>query len=524
MYRVTIQNPNQVPLTIHDSQINNTKVSEGTIIKEVNNIGTFSFNIRLDNPGYNEMEPFQTSVKVFNIITGRHDFIGRVLDYEEIMDSDGSLSANYLCEDQMSYLHDTMQRHLEFRGSPLQLLTTIINYHNAQIEDYKQFKMGRVTVTDPNDYVYMYLSAEQSTWETIQDKLVSRLGGEISVREEVDGLYIDYLIETGGTSDVEIRLAKNLVTNSKKVDLTQIVSRLKPLGERIESEDEDVTDASEARLTIESVNGGKDYIDRADLIKLVGIRSGSIVWDDVTLANNLLSKGRDWIDKQKTILQQIRVSALDLSVIGLEYDSFRLGYYHRLINPIMAIDEMIRVIGVQIYLDNPESNSLTIGDKFKTLADYNRESMERDTVVNRLQDRVNAQNRRISSLSAQLGAATEMVGLVQTSLQDVDIENLPVELQGISAQLSTLQTTLGDIEQAIDTIPVYLPASSTKDGLLTSELYMKLQSIQLATESIDGLLAKEDKQKLNKITVNQSINLDQFMTDFLALKDQVENM
>ena len=69
-----------------------------------------------------------------------------------------------------------------------------------------------------------------------------------------------------------------------------------------------------------------------------------------------------------------------------------------------------------------------------------------------------------------------------------------------------------------------MPASSTKDGLLTAELYMKLQSIQLATESIDGLLTKEDKQKLNKINVNQSIDLDQFMTDFLALKDQVNNL
>lgn len=499
MYRVQIQNVNEQPLTIHDNQVNGNKVSGGVITREVNAIDTFSFDIGLENEGYADMQPFQTRISVFNTIVNRYEFKGRVLDFEEEMDSDGNVSSTYLCESLAAYLHDTMQRHLEFRGSPLQLLTTIINYHNSQIEGYKQFKIGRVTVTDSNDYVYIYLSAEQSTWDTIQDKLVDRLGGEISVREEVDGLYIDYLVETGGTSDVEIRLAKNLVTNSKKVDLTQIVSRLKPLGERIESEDKDATDASEARLTIESVNGGKDYIDRADLIKLVGIRSGSVVWDDVTLANNLLSKGRDWINKQKTILQQMRVSALDLSIIGLEYDSFRLGYYHRLINPIMSIDEIIRIIGMQIYLDNPESNSLTIGDKFKTLADYNRESLERDAVVNRLQDRVNAQNRRIGSLSTQLVAATEIVGKLVNDLAGIDIENLPTELQGIAAQLIVLQNTLTDIEQAIGEIPVYGPANSTTAGLLIPELYMKLVSIELATEFIDGLMSKEDKQKVNRI-------------------------
>ena len=524
MYRVQIQNVNEQPLTIHDNQINGNKVSNGIVTREVNAIDTFSFDVGLENEGYADMKPFQTKISVFNTITKRYEFKGRVLDFEEKMDEEGNLSANFLCESLVAYLHDSKQRHLEFRGSPLSLLTNIVNYHNTQVESYKHFKIGTVTVTDPNDYVYIYLSAEKSTWETLQDKLVDRLGGEISVREEADGLYIDYLVETGGISDVEIRLAKNLVSNTKKVDLTKIVSRLKPLGERIESEDDDATDASEARLTIESVNSGKDYIDRPDLIQLVGIRTGSKVWDDVTQVGNLLTKGRNWINNQKTIFQQMQVTALDLSLIGLEYDSFRLGYYHRLINPIMAIDETIRIIGMKIYLDKPESNTLTIGDKFKTLADYNRESLERDGAVNRLRDRVNAQSRRIGSLSTQLAAANETVGNIQASLQDVDIENLPVELQGISSQLLSLQNLLNDIDQAVDNIPVYLPASSTKDGLLTAELYMKLQSIQPATESIDGLLAKEDKQKLDKITVNQSIDLDQFMTDFLALKDQVNNL
>lgn len=500
MYRVQIQNVNEQPLTIHDSQINGNKVSDGVVTREVNAIDTFSFGVGPENEGYTDMKPFQTKISVFNTIAKRFEFKGRVLDFEEKMDDVGNLTTSFLCESIAAYLHDSKQRHLEFRGSLMDLITTIINYHNTQVESYKHFKIGTVTVTDPNDYVYIYLSAEQSTWETLQDKLVDRLGGEISVREEADGLYIDYLVETGGISDVEIRLAKNLVSNTKKVDLTQIVSRLKPLGERLESEDADATDASEARLTIESVNGGKDYIDRADLIQLVGIRAGSQVWDDVTQASNLLSKGRDWLNKQKTIFQQMHVSALDLSIIGLEYDSFQLGYYHRLVNPIMAIDETIRIIGMQIHLDTPESNTLTIGDKFKTLADYNRESLERDAVVNRLRDRVNAQSRKIGTLSNQLAAANETVGHIQTSLQDVDIENLPFELQGISNQLLGLQGTLDEIEQAIDLMPVYLPATTTTDGLMSSVDKVSLDNV--ATDMGDLSLLNT----IDKTSIVSSIN------------------
>jgi chromosome segregation ATPase len=190
----------------------------------------------------------------------------------------------------------------------------------------------------------------------------------------------------------------------------------------------------------------------------------------------------------------------------------------------MAIDERLRIVGKTINILAPEKDALTIGDKLKNANEYQSEMNKNAKKVIELQNRLSEQNRQLGNLSDKLSVTQTTLGNIQGTLQDVDIENLPIELQGISAQLSTLQTTLGDIEQAIGDIPVYGPATSVSNGLLTSELYMKLQSIQLATELIDGLLTKEDKQKLNKITVNKSIDLDQFMADFLALKDQVENM
>src|SRR5699024_10562809 len=119
-----------------------------------------------------------------------------------------------------------------------------------------------------------------------------------------------------------IKIAKNLKSISRSVDPTEIITRLTPLGTRIESEDEDATDASEARLTIEDVNNGLPYIDREDLIEEFGVIGGSMTWDDITLPNRLLSTGRNWINNQKVALYQYEISALDLSLIGLDIDSF----------------------------------------------------------------------------------------------------------------------------------------------------------------------------------------------------------
>src|SRR5699024_5513184 len=154
-------------------------------------------------------------------------------------------------------------------------------------------------VTTSTDNVYFYLSAEKSTFEEIEDKILDRVGGELQIRKENGTRYLDVLERVGEDKSTEIRIAKNLKSISQSVDPTEIITRLTPLGTRVESEDEDATDASQARLTIEDVNNGLPYIDRQDLIGEFGIQGGSVTWDDITLPSRLLSTARNWINGQK---------------------------------------------------------------------------------------------------------------------------------------------------------------------------------------------------------------------------------
>src|SRR5699024_7656044 len=112
--------------------------------------------------------------------------------------------------------------------------------------------------------------------------------------------------------------------------------------------DEDATDASEARLTIEDVNNGLPYIDDPALIAEFGIQGGNKVWDDITLPSRLLSTGNNWLANQKVAHTQYDISALDLSLIGLDIDNFDVGNSHELINPLMEIDEELRIVGKTI--------------------------------------------------------------------------------------------------------------------------------------------------------------------------------
>lgn len=492
MYKVTIINDG-VSTVIHSPYVNDLKLPVGTIKKEINKIDTFNFGFYLNNPAYGKIKPLKTLINILNLKTGKYEFEGRVLGPSKNMDSNGLLDESYECEGELGYLHDSVQKHREFRGSPKELLTELLTYHNSQVEGYKQFQVGNVTVIDPNDYVYLYTSAEKTTFETIKEKLIDRLGGELQIRKENGVRFLDYLERVGEDKSIEIKLAKNLLSMSVDVDPTDIITRLTPLGTRIESEDEQATDASEARLTIESVNNGVPYIDSEELKAEFGIQGGSVTWDDVTDATNLLSKGRTYLSSQKTSLNQYKIAALDLFLIGLDIDYLDVGNSHPVKNPIMGIDERLRIIGKSININEPHNSDLTIGDKFKTLSEYQNEANKSAQKVVDLQNTVSRQSQTIAVLKTELTAVDNAVKEVQQTIAENDIPAL-------EQAVADLQAAIQNLNNAIGQIPTY----------------------GLATPTKDGLMPKSDKAKLNLITATKSVNLDTLKTKLDDLVRRVE--
>ncbi|MCU5596793.1 phage tail protein [Bacillus wiedmannii] len=445
MYRVTISNDG-VETVIHDSSVNELKVSSGIIKKEISLIDSFNFSFYMNNPGYGKIKPLSTRINVLNTRTGEYEFEGRVLGPNKNMDNEGLHSDSYVCEGEMGYLHDSVQRHFEFRGTPLELFTSIIQYHNSQVEQYKQFQVGKVTATNSTNNLYLYLSAEKDTFDTLKEKLIDKLDGELQIRKVNGVRFLDLLDRTGVDKDTEIRIAKNLISMSCDIDPTQIVTRLTPLGTRIASKEEGATDASEARLTIESVNKGLPYIDDKELIKEFGIQGKSVTWDDVTLVENLLSKGKEWLGNQKAVHVQYKISAVDLFLIGLDIDSFETGNSYPVVNPIMGINERLRIIGKSLNINSPQDASLTVGDKFKTLNQYQSDLKKSTNGIVSLQNTVSEQNTKISTLVTTLSDTEQELQSLKKGIETAD-------LKGISKAVLDLSESLQIMKKEISNLP-----------------------------------------------------------------------
>lgn len=402
MYIVTIKN-GDISTEIHGRT---EKLTSGKIVKGINAIDSFSFSLLPSNAGFSLINEYSTLVSAWNTRKNRYDFVGRVLYPETSMDSDGLISKDVTCESVFGYLCDSQQPYVATKNWTVSgLLNHLIDNHNAQVEDYKKFTVGMVTAMDANDNLYLGISRE-NTWNAIKTNLLDKIGGELQFRVEGETLYIDYLEQIGETRATEIALSVNMKSITREQDPSAYVTRLIPLGAKLSND-------TEERLDITSVNNGLNYIDDSAAIAVYGIHVGYVTFDDVTTASSLKTKGANWLADNNKVQVKYSITALDLSLLDLAIDDFEVGNYHPIKNALLGIDDTARIIKKTIDVCEEVKSTIEVGDNFKTLSDIQREQEEQikyaaqnitiiQKTTNELKDSVSVTQQTVSDLQDSL--------------------------------------------------------------------------------------------------------------------------
>lgn len=389
MYDIVIRNGNFAQyLHRHETATVNDKIASGSIEEEINAISSFSFVVYPNNPCYENLVPFGTTVEVYNTNKNRYDFKGRILKITPQMDGDGLIYKSVVCEGRLAYLCDSVQPYSiarayegdANRNGLQEFIDTILNNHNEQVEESKRIYRGNVTVNpfDTSDSVYKALAYEK-TFDCIKSKLLDSFGGEIDIREGSDGLlYLDYVQEFGQTRATKIELAKNIESQSREIDATNIITRLIPLGTKLTVVQDITTDSGEVRqqevvteerLTISSVNNGVNYIEDSVAVEMYGVIYGTQIWDDVTEASNLKTKGEAWMIANNKVDVSDTITALDLSLIGRDIDDFRLYDSYPVENRLLGITDILRIVKKSTDVVEVYASSFTLGNQKKLLTD-----------------------------------------------------------------------------------------------------------------------------------------------------------
>ena len=352
---------------LYHSNLESLKIFDPSLELELNKTGSFVFTVYPDHPRYSLVKRLKSIIEVF-----QDDYLlfrGRVLDEEVGWHNEKTFS----CEGELAFLLDTIQRPYDFTGSIPEFLGMLLSNHNAQTDEEKAFTLGNVTVTDPNDYIVRSDIDYVTTWDVITKKLIDLLGGFLQVRH-VDGVnYLDYLAESTLLSPQKIAFGKNLLDLKRTRKGEDIATAIIPLGAKLKDAEGNDTDT---RLTIESVNGGVDFVQDSDAIAQFGIIVKTVIFDDVTEPGNLKTKGEAHLADSVKQWESLDLTAADLATVDKDITSFHLGTMVQVESNPHGLDQRFRVEKLSLKLLDPAANRMTLGkvipafsESVKTISD-----------------------------------------------------------------------------------------------------------------------------------------------------------
>lgn len=464
MYQITCDG-----LILHDVRLETDyRVISPKCKLKMNTTGTLTFQIAPTHPYYSQIQKLKSEITLTQ--DGEWIFTGRVLNDEKDFDNIKTVE----CEGELAYLLDSNQRQAEYHDLSVSgYFTTLINKHNAAVpEQKKQFTVGIVNVQDNNDSLYRYSNYE-NTWNTIKDKLINRLGGYIRSRHLNGVRYIDYITDYGNVNDQVINFGENLLDLKQYIKGENIATAIIPLGATIEGEDQSDS-AVQKRVTIESVNDGKDYVFDQDAVDLYGWVYDTVIFDAVTVPANLLRKGQEALAERKKLTLEIQLNAVDLHLLNVDIEKIKLGDKIRVISKPHGIDRYMTVSDLTIDISKASGTKIVLGDVITSLTDVTNKGADLTA--------------RVENIISDYGFKTDIQS-IRNTVNELS-SNLSQTAQNILLEVYSNCASNSDVEAVTEQL-------KSSIEILNNLIEFRFESAITQTETVAGIVT-ENQQLLEE--------------------------
>lgn len=344
-----------------DMIITNTKLS-----LEANKTNSFQFKIYSNHRYFDKIKKMSSIIKVYK--KDELIFRGRIFE-----DSQGfNKSKKVDCEGELAFLLDSIYRPYDLTNKKFSLRNFIIdllNNHNNQVKDFQKIKIGVIDVEDANEKVNFSSESDTKTWKVFEEKIIPTYGGYIYLTHDEDDMPIfNYYKEPPHTSEQKIEYGVNLLDISNLVSAKDLATACIPRGAKLK--DSNGNEISQ-RLTITSINNGKDYLINEEKAKEFGIIYADpnlFTFNDITIANNLLTRANQLLDDCIKLSQTLEIKANYLSS-KTDIQDFKFLYYVYVISLKHGINEKYLLEKLDLDLFNVANTQITLGQVKKTLTD-----------------------------------------------------------------------------------------------------------------------------------------------------------
>lgn len=452
------------------------------VTPSVEKAGTAEFTLPYDHPAYNSFVEYKTVIEIHR--GAEMLFRGRVLYPADDMYRRRTIT----CEGERCFFRDSLLRPYIYQDTPDNIFRDLVAQHNSQVEPFKRFRVGEITVTDDNDYVRLEGgSAEQIA--SVMDKLVSRCGGFIVFTTASDGArVINWYAEIGQFSTQAIEFGENLLDYSSTGANTNLVTAVLPYGAKNET--------SGVRTTIENVNNGLDYIQDDDAVARHGFILQSVIWDDVTKPGNLLIKARQYLNANKNIVTSLELTAVDLSILDDGIDSFRVGDWVRIYSAPHGVDAYFQLRERTYDLLNPANDRVVLGKDLTTLTGQTTE-LEDEAVLKAVELStkigLNKYNELDKLVQANSTAITQTAEKIEQKADQVEYDELEKVVAQHSTQITQTATGLQSVTQSITDMNDKVEENSAAIIQTAKKLETVVESIEQSGDQIMAEIADGEK-------------------------------
>lgn len=411
---------------IYDSRLEDYALLGLTVTEGENKAGTAEFILPPGHPAYDAFTLYKTLVMIYRDDTLL--FRGRAL----YPNDDFLGNRTITCEGERGFMNDSVMRPYIYQTDPATIFRGAIKLHNAQVDPFKRFVVGKITVTDPNDY--QYISCESlSTTNDVIDKLLEYQGGYLMFDFDDEGQRrINWLVSHERQSGQTIEFGANLLDYSRSDSNPELATVIVPYGAKDEETGEYVN--------ITSVNNGLDYIQDDVAVRRYGAIVRPVYWDNVTVPKNLLKKAQQYLATCTQPVSTLELSAVDLSVVNKSIDSFRVGDWVRVVSKPHGLNDLFLLRERSYNLLDPAQDKVVFGKEVPTLTRNEAASAKAwQSQIERAQQAINAD---LNKANAELGTElrNEIASIYSTSTAG---EGLYINKDGLTLQWGSFSAKSG---------------------------------------------------------------------------------
>ena len=463
MYRIICDS-----YVLYDPRLPELFVFEPDLTQKKNEPGELTFKISKEHPHYGVLEKLKSRIKVY-----RDDtliWVGRAIEDERDLYENRELVA----EGVLAFLLDSILRPFSFDGTIAELFQWILTQHNAQVNEKQRIGIGSCGIAGS---ICIATKEYLSAWQVLKTFLLDTLGCYLIVRYDENGNPIlDYLADAPDTSTQWIEFGENLIDLVLSKSASETYTACVPLGAALR--DIDPESDTDARLTIENVNEGQEFLIDAALAAEYGVifsPTGLTTWDEITDATILMNRGRDWLSGTGARFKQtIKLSAVDLHNADANVESFRFLDKVVVSCGTLCPEETYVLSELTIPLNNPASTEIVLGDSRPSL--IGEEIQQNSSVKN-----------RVGAIEADYTTHGEIKEIVQEQLtqntsilqsaQQIILTALEdyVRTQDFIALQNTIQTSFSIMA---GTIEANFTETASRISMLNGETSQQFESVR----------------------------------------------